>query len=142
MAAASPRPATRSTSAPRERAARRLARTVRPAATRTRAAAEPNRLDSGSRRAGAARPPASPRTATPMTRFIVFVAVLGVCLATAEAHAAASLDCRKRAAAKASSLYGFVSKQFRNCSKTVAAGNACLTAKRDAKVAGKLAKTQ
>lgn len=77
-----------------------------------------------------------------MKRSIVFVAMLGVLLATSSAHAALSFDCKKRAASKAASLYGFASKQYRNCSKSLASGGTCSAGTRDAKVAGKLAKSQ
>jgi len=68
--------------------------------------------------------------------------VLSVSLAAAQVHAAVSSDCKKRAAAKASSLYSAVAKQFRNCAKTAAAGGLCSAGLRDAKVASKLARAQ
>jgi hypothetical protein len=77
-----------------------------------------------------------------MKRSLVFVAMVGVLLATANADAALTIDCKKRAASKAASLYGFASKQYRNCSKSLAAGGTCSAGTRDAKVAGKLAKAQ
>lgn len=76
-------------------------------------------------------------------RSFALVAIVGVLAAPTAAHAAAaSLECKKQAAAMASSLYGFAAKQFRSCSKRVAGGESCVTATRNAKVAGRLAKAQ
>jgi hypothetical protein len=77
-----------------------------------------------------------------MKRSLAFVAVLAVSFTVVDAHAAVSPDCRKRAASKASALYNFVAKQFRTCAKNAAAGGSCSSSIRDARVAGKLAKTQ
>lgn len=77
-----------------------------------------------------------------MKRSLAVLATVGVFVAVAPAQAALTNDCKKAASAKASSLYGFVAKQFRNCSKSVASGGTCLTFTRNAKVAAKLAKTQ
>jgi hypothetical protein len=77
-----------------------------------------------------------------MKRSLAFIAVVSVFLVAAQANALVSPDCRKRAAVKASSLYGFVAKQFRTCGKNLSAGGSCSAGLRDAKVAAKLAKTQ
>jgi hypothetical protein len=73
---------------------------------------------------------------------LAVLATAAVLLTCDAADAFVTSGCRKVAAARAASLYGFAARQFRNCSKAVARGGSCDTAKRDAKVSGKLAKTQ
>lgn len=65
-----------------------------------------------------------------------------VALALASTARAGEFDCRRKVAAKAASLYGFVASQFRSCGKKVAKGGACNVGIRDAKIAGKLSKTR
>ena len=63
---------------------------------------------------------------------LVVAAAATLFLTSTTADAFVSSGCRNVAAAQASSLYGFAAKQFDNCSKAVARGASCDTAKRDA----------